>query len=136
MVVIDTSVWVDLLRERQTPGAETCRSLIRHDVPIALTDIVFTELLEGVVDERNVARLEERLREFPILRLERLGDFRLAAELSRTARRAGITIQSKLDYLIAARCIRADAPLLHSDADFDRLASCTPLRVFDSPQPA
>jgi hypothetical protein len=27
-------------------------------------------------------------------------------------------------------CVRTGAPLLHADADFDRLASCSPLRIF------
>jgi predicted nucleic acid-binding protein len=35
-----------------------------------------------------------------------------------------------LDCLIAAPCVRTGAPLLHSDADFDRLASCSSLRIF------
>jgi predicted nucleic acid-binding protein len=62
--------------------------------------------------------------------LETLDDFALAASLYRSARRAGVTIRKTLDCLIAAPCVRARAPLLHDDSDFDRLASCTPLEVF------
>jgi predicted nucleic acid-binding protein len=57
-------------------------------------------------------------------------DFVLAASLYRTDRAAGVTIRKTLDCLIAAPCVRTGAPLLHDDADFDRLASCTSLRVF------
>ena len=67
---------------------------------------------------------------FPILSLEGLDDFALAASLYRTARREGVTIRKTLDCLIAAPCVRTGAPLLHADADFDRLASCTSLRIF------
>ncbi|MGI8594900.1 MAG: PIN domain-containing protein, partial [Solirubrobacteraceae bacterium] len=70
------------------------------------------------------------LRAFPVLRLEGLEDFVLAAALYRRARSAGVTIRKTLDCLIAAPCVRTNAPLLHADADFDRLASCTELRVF------
>jgi len=49
----------------------------------------------------------------------------------RTARRHGVTIRKTLDCLIAAPCVRAAAPLLHADADFDRLATCTPLRIYE-----
>jgi predicted nucleic acid-binding protein len=45
-------------------------------------------------------------------------------------RRAGVTIRKTLDCLIAVPCVRAEAPLLHADADFDRLASCTALRLY------
>lgn len=46
------------------------------------------------------------------------------------ARRAEITIRKTLDCLIAAPCVRDGIPILHSDADFDRLATCTPLEIF------
>jgi len=59
-------------------------------------------------------------------RLDRLP----AGCLYRTARRAGVTVRKTLDCLIAAPCVRTGAPLLHADADFDRLATCTPLRIF------
>jgi predicted nucleic acid-binding protein len=39
-----------------------------------------------------------------------------------------VTIRKTLDCLIAAPCVRTGVPLLHADADFDRLATCTPLR--------
>jgi predicted nucleic acid-binding protein len=130
LVVVDTSVWVDLLRGRETAQTVRCESMIRDGAPVALTDVVLMELLEGVQDDRGAAQLEHRLREFPVLRLAQLADFSLAAELSRRARRAGIRLRSKIDYLIAAPCVRTGAPILHADSDFDRLASCTPLRVF------
>jgi len=41
-----------------------------------------------------------------------------------------VTIRKTLDCLIAAPCVRTGAPLLHADSDFDRLASCSALRVF------
>jgi predicted nucleic acid-binding protein len=72
-------------------------------------------------------------RAFPILRLEGLDDFALAAELYRRARQAGVTIRKTLDCLIAAPCVRSGAPLLHADADFDRLASCSSLRIWPLP---
>jgi predicted nucleic acid-binding protein len=74
--------------------------------------------------------VEHHLRAFPVLRLENLDDFALAARLYRTARQAGVTIRKTLDCLIAAPCVREGAPILHSDEDFDRLASCTSLEVF------
>lgn len=129
MIVVDTSVWIDLLRGRDTPAVATCVSLIERGDPVALTDIVYAELLQGVRDEHQAAVLDERLRAFPILRLEALDDHALAARLYRTARRSGVTIRKTLDCLIAAPCVRTGAPLLHADADFDRLASCTALRI-------
>jgi predicted nucleic acid-binding protein len=80
--------------------------------------------------EEEARLVESHLRAFPVLRLEGLEDFGLAASVYRTARREGVTIRNTLDCLIAAPCIRTGAPLLHADADFDRLASCSSLRIF------
>jgi predicted nucleic acid-binding protein len=57
-------------------------------------------------------------------------DYELAARLYRQARSAGHTVRSTADCLIAAPCVRSGVPILHSDADFDRLASCTDLEIY------
>ena len=102
----------------------------RGGEPVALTDVIVTEVLQGLRSEREAALVERHLRAFPILRLETLDDVVLAAALYRAARRAGVTIRKTLDCLIAAPCVRTGAPLLHFDSDFDRLATCTPLRIW------
>lgn len=130
MIVVDTSVWIDVLNEQDSPPAKRCVELIEAGEPIALTDIVITEILQGLRSDREARLVERYLRTFPILRLESVDDFVLAAELYRRARRAGVTIRKTLDCLIAAPCVRTGAPLLHADTDFDRLAKCTPLRLF------
>lgn len=129
MIVVDTSVWIDVLNGVDSPVAAECIRLIDAGEPVALTDIVFAEILQGLRNDDEAAQVEAHLRAFPILRLQTLEDFCLAAELYRTARRRGVTVRKTLDCLIAAPCIRAGAPLFHADADFDRLASCTPLRI-------
>jgi len=130
VIVVDTSVWIDVLNEQDSPQATRCVELIEAGEPIALTDIVFTEILQGFQSEREARLVEGHLKAFPMLRLDGLDDFALAAELYRRARRAGVTIRKTLDCLIAAPCVRTGAPILHSDADFDRLAECTPLRLY------
>lgn len=131
MIVVDTSVWVDVLNGTASSGAATCIGLLEAGKPVALTDVVFTEILQGLRDDDEAAQVEAHLRAFPILRLQALDDYALAAELCRTARRSGVTIRKTLDCMIAAPCVRTGAELLHADADFDRLASCTPLRVYE-----
>ncbi|MGH2743061.1 MAG: type II toxin-antitoxin system VapC family toxin [Thermoleophilaceae bacterium] len=130
MIVVDTSVWIDVLGGRRTRQALRCVELIEGGEPVALTDVIFTEVLQGLRSDDEVRLVERHLRAFPVLRLEGLDDFALAASLYRLARSEGVTIRKTLDCLIAVPCVRTGAPLLHADADFDRLASCTPLRVF------
>jgi predicted nucleic acid-binding protein len=129
VIVVDTSVWIDFFRDTGTWQIEHLAQLIADDEPVALTDIVLTEILQGLPTDREARRVERRLLAFDVLRLEGLDDFRRAASLYRQARATGITIRRTLDCLIASVCVRDDAPLLHADADFDHLATCTGLRV-------
>ncbi len=131
MIVVDTSVWIDVLNDVDSPKASRCTELLKDGAPLALTDVIFTEVLQGFRHDRDARRVEKHLRAFPVLRLEDLDDFALAAELYRKARRSGVTIRKTLDCLIAAPCVRESAPILHADEDFDRLASCTDLEVFN-----
>jgi predicted nucleic acid-binding protein len=130
VIVVDTSVWIDVLNDVDTDAARLCVQLIEGGEPVALTDVIFAEILQGLSDAREAAEVERHLRAFPILRLASLDDFALAAELYRAARSRGTMIRKTLDCLIAAPCVRANAPLLHADKDFDRLASCTALRIY------
>jgi len=130
VIVVDTSVWIDVLNDAGTPQTERFVRLIEGGEPVALTDVILTEILQGLRSDREARLVERHLRAFPILRLEGPEDFSLAAALYRSARRAGVTIRKTLDCLIAVPCVRTGAPLLHADEDFDRLASCTPLRVW------
>jgi predicted nucleic acid-binding protein len=130
VIVVDTSVWIDVLGGRRTRQARRCVELIEGGDPVALTDVIFAEILQGLGSDTEAQLVEGHLRAFPVLRLKDLDDFALAARLYRTARRQGVTIRNTLDCLIAAPCIRTGAPLLHADADFDRLASCSSLKIF------
>lgn len=130
MIVVDTSVWIDLLNDVAGPQAERCARLIESGAPVALTDVILTEVLQGLRSEREARLVERHLGAFPILRLQGLEDFVLAASLYRRARRIGVTVRKTLDCLIAAPCVRTGAPLLHADRDFDLLATCTPLRIW------
>ena len=130
MIVVDTSVWIGVLTDTDARPARRCVQLIEAGEPVALTEVILTEILQGLGSERESRLVERHLRAFPILRLEDLDDFVLAAALYRSARRAGVTIRKTLDCLIAAPCVRTGAPLLHADEDFDRLATCTALRIW------
>ena len=122
-MIVDTSVWIDFFRGNDTWQVAVLSDRLVADEPIALTDIIFTEILQGLVDERSVRRVERRLLAHEVLVLDPLDDHRRAAALYRACRRRGVTIRRTLDCLIAAVCIREHRPLLHADVDFDRLAN-------------
>ena len=55
--------------------------------------------------------------------------FLQAADLYRSARRAGLTVRSSADCLIATCALRNHLSVLHRDRDFPALAQVSPLRV-------
>ncbi len=126
MILIDTSAWVEFLRDT---GSATCNrvdSLLAGE--IATCDMVRMEVLAGARDEshlKNLRRLLARSVSVPVMP----ADYELGAELYRRCRRRGETVRRLVDCLIAAVAIRAECALLHSDADFDILARHTELRV-------
>jgi predicted nucleic acid-binding protein len=67
VIVVDTSVWVDLFNDRETSQVRRCVELIQDGAPVALTDVVLTEILQGLKDEREVVLVENHLQQFPIL---------------------------------------------------------------------
>lgn len=130
---VDSSVWIDFFADHGTWQVEELSQRLLAGEQIGLTDIVLTELLQGARDDNDLARLESYLAPFEVARLDSLDDFRLAATLHRTGRKAGTPIRSTTDCLIAAVCIREGLPLLHDDRDFDHLAKVSDLAVLRSP---
>lgn len=136
MIVVDTTIWIDFLNGRDLRHVDTLATMISEDVELGITDVILTEILQGVGDPRDAQRTEQHLADFPVLRLRHLDDFRFAADLYRTARHHGVTIRSTIDTLIASVCIREDTPLFHNDRDYDLLATCTPLRIYRPERPS
>jgi len=91
---------------------------------------VVQEVLQGFRDEAAFRLARESMTAFPIVEAP-LGAaiFDEAIGLFRQARRAGLTVRSSVDCLIAACAIRHDLELLHRDRDFAALASISPLRA-------
>jgi len=126
MVLVDTSAWVEFLRDTGSPACIRVGKLLGAE--LATCDAIRMELLAGARNEphlRDLERLIARAAHFPM----QPGDFDQAAALHRQCRRRGETVRVLMDCLIGALAIRADLPVLHWDADFDVLARHTPLRV-------
>ncbi len=96
---------------------------------MATCDIVMLELLAGARtrdESRTLGRLLNRCRLFPV---RPLFDYEAAARIFQVCRRSGITPRSLSDCLVAAVAVRSEAPLLHADADFDRMAPVIGLQL-------
>ena len=87
------------------------------------------EVLQGFRDERAFRLARESMFAFPIVDSPmRREVYEQAAELYRAARRAGKTVRSSVDCLIAASALRNDLTILHIDRDYEGLAEVSALR--------
>jgi len=118
MVVVDTSVLIDVLARRPTPQVGLLRVLSRTE-RVALGDLTLCEVVQGTRSEteRNVA-IQALLR-FQLVGMVGIPNALAAADNYRALRKMGITVRGTIDCLIATYCIRNHVPLLHNDRDFD-----------------
>jgi predicted nucleic acid-binding protein len=130
LIVVDTTVWIDFLEARGTAFDRHLTALVESDAPIALVDIVYCEVLQGIRDADTYHRTRLSLLAHPILRPRGLETFETAANLYRTARRRGLTIQRTVDCVIAATCLEARAEIYHNDRDFDAIARVSDLTIY------
>ena len=129
-VLVDTSVWIDHLRDRPGAAVAELSGWLSDDADrILVNDVVTTELLRGVRTESDALQLQGALDKLaqadPITRT----DWLLSARVYRTCRSAGLTIRSPMDCLMAAHAIRLGVAVLAIDRDFEAIASCTPLHL-------
>ena len=126
MILVDTSAWIEFLRDTGSPTCNRVDALLDDD--IATCDPVRMEVLAGARDEPHHQRLRRLLARAAVIPTGPI-DYDTAASLYRTCRREGETVRKLVDCLIGAIAIRADVSLLHSDADFDVLARHAGLRI-------
>lgn len=126
MILIDTSAWVEFLRNTRSPACARVDDLLAAD--FATCHPVRMGVLAGARDEQHLSDLRRLLARGSLLATGP-ADYEEAAALYRGCRRGGETVRKLIDCLIAAHAIRADIPVLHADADFMVLARHTALRI-------
>jgi predicted nucleic acid-binding protein len=126
MILIDTSAWIEFLRDTDSTVCRTVDALLDGD--IATCAPVHMELLAGARNEQHLDDLRRLLARATLLPTT-LPDYEAAAALYRTCRRNGQTVRKLIDCLIAAVAIRSAVSVLHADTDFDALARHTRLRT-------
>lgn len=126
MILVDTSAWVEFLRDTGSPVCEEVDRLVEAGAYI--TDPISMEILAGARDDHHLRNLRGLLARAEFLRCES-GDYESAALLYRSTRSRGHTVRKLIDCLIAAVAIRHDVAVLHAEVDFGVLALHTDLRL-------
>jgi len=126
MFLVDTSAWIEILRRPARLRLEAVAEI--DDVATCLP--VVQEVLQGFRDETAFRTAREAMMSFPMVESPlRQEVYETAIDLYRTARRAGFTVRSGVDCVIAACALRNGLTVAHHDRDFASLARVSPLQV-------
>ena len=124
MLLLDTSAWIEVFRKHKPFDLNRIGGL---DEVVTCLPVV-QEVLQGFRDESAFRAAREAMMALPCIEsplpAERLQE---AVSLYRAARRAGITVRSSVDCLIAACAIHRGLTVLHRDRDYASLARVSPL---------
>ncbi|HMD96425.1 MAG TPA: PIN domain-containing protein [Terriglobia bacterium] len=125
MILVDTSVWIELLNRRL--GSKVSQEELLNFVTCGP---VVQEVLQGLRQDPASEAFREGLLALPVLSDPLPGSaFLSAAEIYRLGRAKGYTIRSSTDCLIAAIAIDNRVPVWHKDRDFESIARYTSLRT-------
>jgi predicted nucleic acid-binding protein len=128
VILVDSSVWIDLLNNVVTEPVRRLRALI-PTTPLLIGDLILCEVLQGLRIEAQARLVERSLRRFEAVSLI---DPELAVKAAanyRFLRRRGITVRKTIDLIIGTFCIERGHLLLHSDRDFAPIESLLGLQT-------
>ncbi len=125
MYLIDTSVWIDVFRDREKRKAAQLRKRIGSR-DIGLSRFTQMELLQGARNQQEWELLDHYLSAQHYLEMQPT-TWSNAARLYFNLRRIGKTVRSPIDCCIAQTAIDHQLTLLHRDKDFITLATIAPL---------
>ncbi len=121
IVLVDTSVWIEFLADREIDQAKKLESLLINKDSLCICGIILTEVLQGIRKEKDYTKTREFFDSLLFLPMN-YSTYLRAAEIYRSLRKQGITIRNSLDCLIASVAIEDDISLLHNDRDFEPIA--------------
>ena len=128
MIAVDTSAVIDLLRNRPTALARNLELLIDLGETLGFPAPVAQELLQGARDESEWRVLSRHIASQEIL-LPDTETYRRAAKIYYDCRRAGLTVRSSVDCLVAQLALDRGGLLLADDRDYASIATVRPLQI-------
>ena len=127
MVIIDSSVWIQVLRKKFHPQMKELVGDLLDQEEVGINGLVMLEILGGCRSDAERLRLEELLSSLVYCEAEK-SLWEEAAALAMSLRRKGVSVPNT-DIFIAATAMRHEAVLVHADSHFDIIARNAGLRV-------
>jgi hypothetical protein len=127
MILVDTSVIIDYLKGNETPKSCLLDKTISGGLDFCISALTYQEILQGAKNENEFEQLKKFFSTQIIINLPtEKAFFEQAAGIYFLLRRAGKTVRSTIDVIIAMQAIKDKHILLHDDRDFDVIAEMLP----------
>lgn len=126
MILVDTSVWVDVFRDASGGKRTALLEALKGD-EVVLSRFCQLELLQGCRDEKEWTLLKSYLGTQEYIEAS-TSTWENAARIYFELRRSGFTVRSPIDCCIAQLAIENDLLLFHRDRDFKTIVKARPLR--------
>ena len=126
MLLIDTSIWINVFHDRSGQVRQQLEALIagRNVLLARFTEL---ELLQGSLNEREWKLLATYLETQDYVELKS-SSWQAAARIYYDLRRQGLSVRSPIDCCIAQVTLENDLLLIHDDRDFESIAQVRPLQ--------
>ncbi len=118
MVIVDTTVWVDYFNGNATAQTDWLERELNQQ-RLGLTDLILTEVLQGLHTEREAADTRRELLKFEVFTTGGVVLAVAAARNYRLLRSKGRIVRRTIDAWIATFCLINNHSLLHNDSDFE-----------------
>lgn len=123
MILVDTSVLIDLLKGNKSEKVDFLAALELQGLNFSIPAICAQEILQGARDSKELKLLKEYLitQDLVVSSEPKVWHFE-AAEIYFDCRRKGLTIRSMVDCLVAQLAIENQAYLVANDRDYMNIA--------------
>jgi predicted nucleic acid-binding protein len=123
MVLVDTSILIGYLKGLDEEPYAKLDFIIENGIPFGINMLIFQEVLQGSRDKKEFDELKEYLGSLHFYELKYGREsFERSAYLYFQCRKAGLTIRSTIDLIIAETAIENDLFLLENDNDYKAIS--------------
>lgn len=121
MIMIDTSAWIEYFQDGIQSVAQKVDTCLDQE-RVAIGDIVFCEVMQGLRSPRERRKVSELLLSLPKFDMVGFEMAQKSASNYRLLRSKGVTVRKTIDVLIGTFCAENGFKLIHNDSDFDLMA--------------
>lgn len=122
MVIVDTSVWIEFLRNCDSNISDHLKQLLRSG-KVAITGMILAEILQGIKNPNEADAVKKSLESLPFIEMQK-EMWQLAGETSASLRKKGITIPLS-DIIIGIIAVEEKHEIFTLDSHFEKIPGVT-----------